>query len=135
MMPMIAEMSIELATLFNQYLDAVVAGAFLVLVGVLTIICVWEWYRLLARHRAADLRESEPVWLPEYAVAEGRPIRFFGFFALGMALAKELSGEAALERAEQEQAALCCHEAHPGSREDLYVQQLEERYKSVRRCC
>ena len=48
-----------------------------------------------------QLRESEPAWLPDYAVAEGRPANALGVIAIGCALAKELSGEAHLERAQQ----------------------------------
>ncbi len=86
--------------LFNNRLDASVAGIFLVLVALIVAISVREWILLLARKRLATLRESEPVWLPDYALAEGKPLRLFGLIALAFALAKELSGEAALDRAQ-----------------------------------
>src|SRR5437867_8087036 len=54
---------------FNNYLDAVVAAAFLVLVALIVSISVREWILLLARKRLATLRESDPVWLPDYAMA------------------------------------------------------------------
>ena len=123
--------------LFNQYLDAAVAGVFLVLVAILAVLCLMEWYRLLARRRSADLQESAPVWLPDYAVVEGRPFRWFGIFALFAALMRELSGEAELERTEKH---VCEAPLNPGSPEaesrgDRYGQMLDKRYKSIRRCC
>ena len=47
-----------------------------------------------------------PVWLPAYATAQSRPLNFLGLITLSFALAKELSGEAQLERA-QLMAATC----------------------------
>ena len=123
--------------IFNQYLDAVVAGAFLVLVALVFTICLWEWSRLLARRRASDLKESPTVLLPEYAVLEGqgRPLGAMGAATLGFALLKELSGEAETERlAKQEAAAICCHE-HQRSADQVYLASLDARYKSIRRCC
>jgi carbon starvation protein len=123
--------------IFNQYLDAVVAGAFLVLVALVFIICLWEWSRLLARRRAPDLKESPAVLLPEYAVVEGqgRPLGAMGVATLGFALLKELSGEADTERlAQQEAAALCCQE-HQRPPDQVYLASLDARYKSIRRCC
>jgi carbon starvation protein len=122
--------------IFNNYLDAVVAGAFLVLVALVFTICLWEWSRLLARRRAPDLKESPAVLLPEYAVLEGqgRPIGAMGVAALGFTLLKELSGEADTERLAKNEAALCCHEHHR-SADDIYLASLDARYKSIRRCC
>jgi hypothetical protein len=58
--------------------------------------------------------------------------------ALGFVLAKELSGEAQLERARQ-QATLCAHRHHEQaaakSDAQLYVQVTEQRFNGVRRCC
>src|SRR5206468_5135643 len=59
---------------FNNLLDACVAAVFLVLVVLIVAISVREWILLLARRKLAQLRESEPVWLPEFAVAEGKPL-------------------------------------------------------------
>jgi carbon starvation protein len=84
---------------FNNLLDAAVAAAFLVMVAAIVLLSVREWLLLLARRKLAQLRESEAVWLPEYAVAEARPLHLVSLIALGFALAKELSGEAQLERA------------------------------------
>src|SRR5205807_1850406 len=76
---------------FNNILDALVAAAFLVLVGSIVLLSVREWVLLLARRKLALLRESEPVWLPDYALAEAKPLHFASLAALLFALAKELS--------------------------------------------
>src|SRR5207342_2774944 len=84
---------------FNNLLDAAVAGAFLILVGAIIVLSLREWILLLARRKLAVLRETDPVWLPDYAVAEARPLHVLGLIGLAFALAKELSGEAQMERA------------------------------------
>ncbi len=133
---------------FNNLLDAAVAGIFLVLVGAIVVLSVWEWWRLLNRQKPAILHETEPVWLPEEAATalkrrQGVPIA--GAVALGIALARELSGEAQMERAQQ--ATLSCegenHEANCpaiGARAEKSARQLydevnEQRFRGVRRCC
>jgi carbon starvation protein len=115
---------------FNNLLDAGVAFVFLGLVSIIVLICLREWLLLLARKRVADLRETPPVWLPDYAVAEAKPLNFFSLLALGFALAKELSGEAQLERARQQQ---CACELKSDAK--IYIQVTEERFNGVRRCC
>jgi carbon starvation protein len=141
---------------FNNLLDAVVAGIFLVLVVLIVLLSVREWILLIARRRLADLHESEPVWLPDYALAEARPIRLFNLLALALALARELSGEAGLDRAEQ---SACSCVSAPAStahaavridvdllgerqetkarqrRQELYIKLSEERFTGIRRCC
>jgi carbon starvation protein len=133
---------------FNQKLDAVVAGVFLVLVALIVLLSVREWILLLARKRLARLFETEPVWLPDYAMAAEKPLRIFNLFALVIALARELSGEADLARAQahQELAAVqnpcpsathgCSghHRRHlsPGQ---LYARVAEQRFNGIRRCC
>jgi hypothetical protein len=82
--------------------------------------------------------------LPDYALAETKPLHLAGLFALGFALAKELSGEAQLERAQEawsvsikshtEKPSACSHK--PGAtREDVYLQFTEHRFRNIRRCC
>ncbi len=121
---------------FNNLLDAVVAGVFLALVGVIVLLSAWEWFLLLAGRRGATLRESAPVWLPGYAAVEGRPVRVLGLLALVLTLVKEWSGEATIERA---QAGVCAHDQGgvPGraDRGRHYAAWSEERYRSPRRCC
>ncbi len=119
---------------FNQYLDAVVAGAFIVLVALVFLLSVREWLLLLARKRVADLRETNPTWLPDYAIVEGKPSSLLSYLALFLGLARELSGEADVARANAAHTA-CAH--HPDKKSDakIYVAATEARYKSIRRCC
>jgi carbon starvation protein len=124
---------------FNNTVDAAATGFFMFLVAIIAALSVREWILLLSRRKPALLRETEPVWLPDYAVAEGKPLRAAGVVALAFVLAKELSGEAQLERARQ-QAPVCeCGHAHeqatPRSDAQLYVQVTEQRFNGVRRCC
>ena len=132
---------------FNNTVDAVVTGLFLALVATIFLLSVREWLLLLARKRLADLRESEAVWLPEYAVAEGKPLRLFGLFALAFGLARHLTDEAALER--EHKAALACAcpcaagvNLMPGDggtprlkRGQLYAEVVERRFNTPNRCC
>ncbi len=131
---------------FNNMLDAFVTGFFLLMVAAIVAISVSEWLLLLTRKRVAVLRESEAVWLPEYAVAESKPLPVMGVVTIGFALAKELSGEAHMERAQQ--MAMSCH-CEPGKSdvlqegkpvcsktpEQLYVEMTEKRFTGVNRCC
>ena len=77
------------------------AGIFLALVTAIVLLSLREWFLLLSRRKPAVLHETEPVWLPDYAVAEDRPLHLAGTAALALALAKEWSGESHLERAQQ----------------------------------
>ena len=133
---------------FNQQLDAVVAGAFLALVGLVFLLCVREWLLLLARKRVSELHETPPSWLPHYVLLEEKPLRLVGLFTLGMALLRELSGETELARNEAAHARehTCANQDHehadspvlnaaastPGKR---YAQSLERKFNQVRRCC
>jgi carbon starvation protein len=141
---------------FNQTLDAVVAGTFMSLVVLIVLLCAREWILLVARRRLAVLHETKPVWLPDYAVAEGKPLRLFSLFTLALALARELSGEAALDRAQQTASVCDCvpskvNAAKPmieidllgekrkakalEKRKELYVRLAEKRFNGINRCC
>ena len=142
---------------FNNIVDAVVAGIFLVLVSFIFLLSVREWILLLARRRVAILHETHPVWLPDYAVVEGQPLRMFGLLALVLPLVKELSGEAHLQRAQDmANRSFCAHMHHgqagrpsiklrlPGgggeayraqSPEKVYLEAVEHRFKGINRCC
>src|SRR5690606_21189766 len=94
-------------TIFNNRVDAAVTLLFLVLVAIIVAMSVREWVLLLARRKLATLRETEPVWLPNYAVAEANPLRFVSLLALAIGLLRELTGEAGFER--ERQMASCPH--------------------------
>jgi len=148
--------AINRAQHFNNLLDAVVAGFFLTLVVMIVLLSVREWVLLLARKRLATLHESAPVWLPDYALAEGKPLRFFGLFALALALAKEWSGETALERAQETTRVCECGQLNRGcasaraeirlsgerqpadqrrTRQRLQTELAERKFNRINRCC
>jgi hypothetical protein len=92
------------------------------------------------------LHETDPVWLPDYAVVEGG--RKFsgaaGTAALALALAKEWSGESHLERARQCECGRVCENADAPrthvrgddkTAQQIYVAATEQRFNGVRRCC
>jgi carbon starvation protein len=131
---------------FNNLLDAVVAGIFLVLVIAIILLSLREWFLLLSRRKPAVLHETEPVWLPDYAVVEGghKFSGAAGTAALALALAKEWSGESHLERAQQCECSRVCENAdvsrshihgHSKAAQQVYVEATEQRFNGVRRCC
>ncbi len=124
---------------FNNLLDAAVAGIFLVLVSAILLLSVREWILLLARKKAAELRETPATWLPDYALAKTRPLHLVSLLALAFALAKELSGEAHMERENQRLLACNCIETNSQHknhcRATAYLNTTEERFNGVRRCC
>jgi hypothetical protein len=116
-------------------LDAAVTAMFLILVSIIVLISVREWILLLARKKPAVLHESEAVWLPDYAVKEpGANLRTAtGAAVLALGLAKELSGEAQLERAQKQ---VCeCSGHTEKSAQKIYVETTEQRFNGVTRCC
>jgi len=117
---------------FNNRLDAVITGFFLALVVGIFLISAREWILLAARRKLAVLRESEPTWLPDYAVAESKPLHAASIIALGLALLREISGEAKVDRIQQHCA--CTHESHV-TRAEAYERAAEERFNGINRCC
>ena len=143
---------------FNQQLDAMVAGVFMVLVATIVLLSIREWVLLLARMRPAVLHESKAVWLPEHAMVQEKPLRALGFLALAIALAKELSGEAEMDRMGSQAASTQPVESLPCRGEaahavsgscgevnehrhgvigpqNLYVWSAEKRFTGINRCC
>jgi hypothetical protein len=116
---------------FNSQLDAVVAGTFLFLVAAIFLLSVREWVLLIARKKEADLHETPPTWLPDYAVAQSKPFNAVALLTLAFALVKELSGEAELHRAHEH----ACAQAQPHDKAQIYVQTTEQRFNGVKRCC
>ncbi|NGO39783.1 carbon starvation protein A [Limisphaera ngatamarikiensis] len=135
---------------FNNRLDAVVAGVFLALVSLVLGLSAREWWCLWTGRKAPVLHEMPPVWLDARLVAGrggGLPVGAAGAAALALALSREWSGEASLERAmgrTGSNAGVCrcavaggCEGFRHGRAEEgrLYEQVLEERFQGVRRCC
>jgi carbon starvation protein len=135
------EMKAAIRLYANNMIDAVVTGLFLALVSVVLILSLREWWLLLTRRKPAVLRETAPVWLPDYALKEGgNNLRSAaGAAALALGLARELSGEAALERARQAEVVCTCN--HPAAAETAktdsqrYVDMTERRFNGITRCC
>jgi carbon starvation protein len=129
---------------FNNLLDAAVALVLLILTAAIVLVSARQWYLLLARRRAPELRETDPVWLTQTEIAGGSSARLAGIVPLALALAKELSVEASLERAQQ-RTAICQCEQCPSHGEvsystviapsQLYVEVTQHRFKGVTRCC
>jgi carbon starvation protein len=127
-------MAKQQALSFNNRLDAAVAGAFLVLVSLIVGLSLREWHLLLTRRKPAVLHETEPVWLPDYALNETGPNwrTVAGAAAIALGLARELSGETHFERA-REQTGTCLE----GTRSDqkIFAQATKEKFNGIRRCC
>ncbi len=118
----------------------------MVMVAAIALISAWEWMMLVRGAKVAKLHESEAVWLPDYAVAEAKPANVLGMVALTCTLAKELSGEAHLERAQHLALNCNCAEVRVdllGERkadcaktpEQIYVEMTEKRFDGINRCC
>jgi carbon starvation protein len=128
------------ALALNYRLDAVVTGTFLLMTALIFLGSAREWILLLARHKLANLKETPAVWLPEYVVAEARPFHLFSLFMLGFMLVKELSGEAAMDRAHQPDMVCGCADSKLAKtpvarRREIYLQTTEKRFKGINRCC
>jgi carbon starvation protein len=117
---------------FNNRLDAAAAGTFLVLVTMIVSLGLREWILLLLRRKPAVLHETEPVWLPGYAVKEAGPSlrTVAGAAAIAFMLAKEWSGESHFDRARQQS---CVCPRHSDAK--VFAQVTEDRFNGVRRCC
>ena len=105
----------------------------------IVVLSIYEWLRLLTRSKASTLSETEPVYLPASTVSESSPLPAFGIALLGFTLLKELSGEAAIDRAE----VCACAPADPAGqvqpakyrRQNAFLTTTEHRYRGVNRCC
>jgi carbon starvation protein len=124
---------------FNNLLDAAVAGIFLSLVVTIVALSAREWWLLVRHQKAPSLRETEPVWLPDHALAEAKPFRLAGIVGLALALVRELSGEADLERQKVASTAVATESASPNQAStptgNAYVEMTQRRFTGIRRCC
>ena len=118
----------------NMKTDAAVTAGFLGLVAILLGITIKEAALLLSRKKAPVLSETEPVWMAvEDSRSSGVPL--MSAVALGCALAQELSGEAAVERERNVQAAQCLCLSPARTRSNAFLLTAERRFKGVQRCC
>ncbi len=122
----------------NMRLDAVVTSVFLALVATILGISIRQWLLLLQGRTPPTLQETAPVWLPaaDLRPADPSPIHALGAVAMGLTLLKEISGEAALERAQAAEMACNCQEAQtPRGRRNVYLSATDARFRGIRRCC
>ena len=89
--------------IFNNRLDAMVAGLFLVLVVAILAVSLREWVMVLSGRKPGVLRETPPVWLPKTVIESEQRRHWWQLgptlVILG-ALVRELSGEAAAARSQ-----------------------------------
>ncbi|HTA28936.1 MAG TPA: carbon starvation CstA 5TM domain-containing protein, partial [Candidatus Cybelea sp.] len=119
---------------FNWWLDAAVTGIFLLMILAIVALSVREWILLLARQRISRLSETPPIWLPAYAVAESRPHSLGSLLLLALLLAREWSGQAAVDRAQERALACGCAKAKQ-VRVHAYLQVARKRFDGINRCC
>ena len=104
--------------------------AFLVLVGAILLLSVREWIFLLARKKAAELRETPPLGCQITLWRRQDRCTLLSLLALAFALAKELSGEAHVERECQQMQACNCVETNQqnktSDRATAYLKVTEE---------
>ena len=136
---------------FNNQLDFAVTGVLLALGALIVGLSLREWTRLLTRQRAPDLQETEPTWLPESALREESSLGALGgTAALTLALAREWSGEAAVDRIQQLTLACSVRSSGPrvlidlpevrseverDARQRAYLAAAEQRFNGINRCC
>ncbi len=133
---------------WNNRVDAVVTGFFLVMAALVVSLSVREWILLLARRRPATLSETAPVWLPDYAVREaGASLgTVAGAMAVGGALLRDLGGESHFERerlaalqvarVSGREAGACPASGPPaGEAGRLWGRSLENRFRGRPTCC
>jgi carbon starvation protein len=120
----------------NNLIDAYVTIFFLALVAAIVLISLWEWWRLLRGAKPAKLSETAPVWIPADALQPSSAAPALGIIALSLTLLKEVSGEAALDRAQLAAAPHNCPAAQtPRARRNVYLTATDERFRGIRNCC
>jgi carbon starvation protein len=137
------ELKAQPRLVFNNRLNAIVAGTFLSMVALILVSAVREWLLLLAGNKEPRLSETKPVWLTPEALAGERALPVMGMLALGCALAREVSGQGAIERevAREENAACVCEAGATGEirasrvRRNVYLSVTERKFRTINRCC
>ncbi len=120
---------------FNNTVDAGVTAAFLLLVAGIVALSIGEWLALIGGRKAPTSSETEPVWLPPDPVS-GSPAAALGAAALAFTLAKELTGQADLDRAQARAEQCDCVQARtPRGRQNVLLTTLDDRFRGIRRCC
>ncbi len=112
---------------FNALLDAVVTALLLAMILAIALLSFREWILLLARKKLISLSETEPMWLPAYAIAETGPRGALSLFMLALLLIKELSGENAIQRTRESQPLVTADRA--------YLEVAKKRFDGINRCC
>jgi carbon starvation protein len=138
---------------FNAAFDLVVTGIFLTFAAALVGVTAWEWFRLLRGSRPPTLTETDPVWLPDHALREPRGSHALGTAAIAVALLREWSGEADVDRARSAAACVCATPESGGmnrvlidvpevresmdrrQRQEAYVAAADQRFDGIQRCC
>ncbi|MDQ6632476.1 MAG: carbon starvation protein A, partial [Verrucomicrobiota bacterium] len=105
----------------------------------IVVLSLREWILLLAKKKLAQLRETEPIWLPAYALIEEKPLHIFGLLTLLFALAKHLSGETEMERAQKKNICVCENPIEQlnakNSPQEIYAEVTDKRFTGINRCC
>jgi carbon starvation protein len=129
---------------FNNLLDAAVAVALLMLTATIVSVSAREWWLLLRRHRLPTLRETTPVWLQGTEAGQHGRAGLAGAIPLAIALLKELSVEASVERAQHtatvcqcvpQSEAVALEGETPNGKTQAYLELTDHRFKGVTRCC
>jgi len=137
------ELKAQPRLVFNNRLNAVVAGTLILMVGLILISAIREWLLLIAGTKQPRLSETKPVWLTPEALAGERPLPVMGMLAFGCALAREVSGQGAIERemTREENAACLCQDevitlGQRGKiRRNVYLTATERKFRTINRCC
>ena len=127
------ELKAQPKLVFNNRLNAVVAGTFLSMVALILVSAVREWWLLLARAKPPRLSETPPVWLP-LDQSGANPTAALGAIALGALLLKEVSGEAAIDRERIAQACECAKDPAK-ARRNVFLSATERQFRTPNRCC
>ena len=112
-----------------------VTGFFLLMVAAIVVISVGNGLAVDAPAAGDLARVASRCGCRNTPWRKGKPLQVMGVVAFGCALAKELSGEAHLARAQQQAAVCDCRQGVVRTPEQIYVETTEKRFNGVKRCC